>query len=128
MSLQTDLHARLERIRELWRQLEGTRTTSGRYDALVDVIRTESSAYLALLETERGRGPAAERIPARTEPLSPPNRVHAQVERIKKLWLELEGTRQTSARYQALIELIHAESSGAHLEQHGFNQRHDFND
>jgi hypothetical protein len=123
MSLQTDLHARLERIRELWRELEGTRTTSGSYNVLVDVIRTESSAYLTLLETERGRDPAAGRTPARTELLSHPNRVHTQVERIKKLWLELEGTGRTSARYLTLLELINAESLGADLDQ-----RHDFND
>ena len=123
MSWQTDLHARLDRIRELWRELEGTRPASGRYDVLVDVIRTESSAYLALLETQRERDLAADRIPATTALPSPANRVHAHVERIKKLWLELEGTRQTSARYQTLIQLIDAESSGA-----GLDQRHNFND
>src|SRR5438309_6802366 len=122
MSLQTNLQSRLDRIRELWRELEGIRPTSGRYDVLVDMIRTESSAYLALLETQRGRDPAADRIPATPARLSPAsrvrahaelpanrarahvelpaNRVHAHVERIKKLWPELEGTRQTSARYQ----------------------------
>ena len=123
MSLQTNLQSRLDRIRELWRELEGTRPASGRYDVLVDVIRTESSAYLALLETQRERDPAADRIPATTALPSPANRVHAHVERIKKLWLELEGTRQTSARYQTLIQLIDAESSGA-----GLDQRHNFND
>jgi hypothetical protein len=117
MSLQPDLHARLERIKQLWRELEGTRPTSGRYDVLVDVIRRESSAYLALLETPRDRDPAADPAPATVALLSPPNKVHAQVERIKKLWLELEGTRQTSARYQTLIELIHAESLAADLAQ-----------
>ena len=123
MRLQPDLHARLGRIKELWHELEGTRPTSGRYNELVDVIRRESSAYLALLETQRDRDPAADPAPATIAPLSPPNKVHAQVERIKKLWLELEGTRQTSARYQTLIELIHGESLAADLDQ-----RHDFGD
>ena len=123
MSLQPDLHARLERIKQLWRELEGTRPTSGRYDVLVDVIRRESSAYLALLETQRDRDPAADAKPARVAPVSPPNTVQLQVERIKTLWLELEGTRQTSARYQTLIELIHAESLVADLDQ-----QHDVSD
>ena len=123
MSLQTDLHGRLGRIRELWRDLEGERPASGRYNMLVDVIRTESSAYLALLETQRDRDPAADAKPARVAPVSPPNRVQLQVERIKTLWLELEGTRQTSARYQTLIELIHAESLVADLDQ-----QHDVSD
>jgi hypothetical protein len=123
MSVQPDIHSRLERIKELWRELEGTRPTSGRYNVLVDVIRRESSAYLALLETQRDRDPAADPAPAAMALLSPPNKVHAQVERIKKLWLELEGTRQTSARYQTLIELIHAESLATDLDQ-----QHDFSD
>jgi hypothetical protein len=123
MSLHTDLHARLERIKELWRELEGTRPTSGRYNGLVDVIRTESSAYLALLEAQRSHDPAPVPRPATIAILSPPNNVHVQVERIKKLWLELEGTRQTSPRYQTLIELIHAESLAADSDG-----RHDFND
>jgi hypothetical protein len=123
MSLQPDLHARLERIKELWRELEGTRPTSGRYNVLVDVIRRESSAYLALLETQRDHDQAADPAPATIALLSPPNIVHTHLERIKKLWLELKGTRQRSARYQTLIELIHAESLAADLDQ-----RHDFSD
>jgi hypothetical protein len=125
MSLPSDLHARLERIKELWRELEGTRPISGRYNVLVNVIRTESSAYLARLEAQRDGDPAADPAPAAIGLLAHPNKVHTQVERIKKLWLELEGTRQTSARYQALIELIHAESSAADAD---LDQRHDFND
>jgi hypothetical protein len=123
VNFHSDLNARLERIKELWRELEGERPTSGRYNVLVDVIRRESSAYLALLETQRNRDPAADPAPAAMTLLSPPNKVHAQVERIKKLWLELEGTRQTSARYQTLIELIHAESLATDLDQ-----QHDFSD
>jgi hypothetical protein len=123
MSLSAALHTRLDRIKELWRELEGERPTSGRYHVLVEMIRTESSAYLALLETQRGRDPAADPKPATVVPVSPPSKVLAQVERIKTLWLELEGTRQTSTRYQTLIELIHAESVVANLDQ-----RHDFND
>ena len=110
MDLHADLHARLERIKELWRELEGERPTSGRYRVLVDEIRTASSAYLALLETQRDSDPGANATPPRIAPLSAPNKVRAQVERIKQLWLELQGTRHTSARYQTLVHLIHAES------------------
>jgi hypothetical protein len=115
VSFHADLHARLERIKELWRELEGERPTSGRYNVLVDEIRTESSAYLALLETQRDRDPGADPTPARIAPLSPPNKIRAQMKRIKQLWRELEGTRQTSARYQALVHLIHAESPAGDL-------------
>ena len=65
MSVQPDIHSRLERIKELWRELERTRPTSGRYNVLVDVIRRESSAYLALLETQQGFKPAVDPIPSR---------------------------------------------------------------
>jgi hypothetical protein len=49
MSSNPDVFARLDRIKELWRELEGTRRTSPRYEDLVAEIRAESVAYQALL-------------------------------------------------------------------------------
>jgi hypothetical protein len=49
MSSAPDVFARLDRIKELWRELERTRRTSPRYEELVRQIRTESVAYQALL-------------------------------------------------------------------------------
>jgi hypothetical protein len=49
MSSKPDVFARLDRIKELWRELEGTRRTSPRYEELVGEIRAESLAYQALL-------------------------------------------------------------------------------
>jgi hypothetical protein len=49
MSSNPDVFARLDRIKELWRELEGTRRTSPRYEDLVGEIRAESVAYQALL-------------------------------------------------------------------------------
>jgi hypothetical protein len=118
MSLHTDVYARLERIKELWRELERTRQTSSRYDVLVEMIRRESSAYLTLLESQPERARAqADRdradqpAPVTMADLPPPNTVVGRLERIKELWLELEGTSRTSARYAALVEMIRAESS-----------------
>jgi hypothetical protein len=130
VTLHTDVYARLERIKELWRELERTRPTSGRYNALVDMIRAESSAYLTLLETQPDRDRAQpdrdradQPTPATMADLSPPNPLHGRLERIKELWLELEGTSRTSPRYEALVEMIRAESSAG-----DFDGRHDFPD
>jgi hypothetical protein len=130
MSLHTDVYARLERIKELWRELERTRQTASRYDELVEMIRRESSAYLTLLETQPDRDraqPSRDRAdqpaPVAMPDLSPPNTVIGRLERIKELWLELEGTSRTSARYEALVEMIRAESSAG-----DFDGRHDFPD
>jgi hypothetical protein len=49
MSSKPDVFARLDRIKELWRELERTRLTSPRYEELIEKIRTESLAYQALL-------------------------------------------------------------------------------
>jgi hypothetical protein len=49
MSSTPDVFARLDRIKELWRELERTRRTSSRYEELVGEIRAESLAYQALL-------------------------------------------------------------------------------
>lgn len=137
MSLHDDVHARLVRVRTLWAELNRTRPTSQKYKVLVDEIRTASLAYLALIEgrtdvglsptrqtdarSEDDRGPTILRqhgirdlapdIPhPATSVSSPPSGMHTRLERIKKLWLELEDTPRTSARYEVLIEQIHAES------------------
>jgi hypothetical protein len=49
MSSKPDVFARLDRIKELWRELERTRRTLPRYEELVAEIRAESLAYQALL-------------------------------------------------------------------------------
>ena len=49
MGSKPDVFARLDRIKELWRELERTRRTSPRYEELVGEIRVESVAYQALL-------------------------------------------------------------------------------
>jgi hypothetical protein len=49
MSTRPDVYARLDRIKELWRELERTRRTSPRYNELVGEIHAESLAYQALL-------------------------------------------------------------------------------
>jgi hypothetical protein len=86
MSLLAEVDARLERIKELWRDLERTRPASGRYTALVEVIRTESVAYLALLATQPDGELADDPRPTTIAALSPPSGVHVQLERIQKLW------------------------------------------
>jgi hypothetical protein len=113
MSWRADVDTRLDRIKRLWRELERTRPASGTYNELIGAIRTESLAYLALLEAKPAGVPPDETIPPKIADLSPPDKVHVQLNRIKELWLELEGTRRTSARYKALIDLIHAESMSA---------------
>jgi CheY-like chemotaxis protein len=134
MSLHDDVNARLDRIRTLWVELKQTRPTARRYHVLVEAIRADSLIYLALLEKQTGIGQnamheaprlldvqdaAAAHEPGRravspdtmrtTTPVRPPPSI-ARLERINELWLELEATRRTSARYEALVELIHAES------------------
>jgi hypothetical protein len=49
MNSEPDVFARLDRIKELWRELERTRLTSPRYEELVGQIRAASLAYQALL-------------------------------------------------------------------------------
>jgi CheY-like chemotaxis protein len=140
MGLHDDVHARLDRIRTLWAELNGTRPGSQRYNELVEAIRTDSLAYLALIEghgdigrhaghrtearAEDVREAAIVRKHSRRDPAAgttraapsvpvPPTRPHTRLERIKELWLELEQTHRTSARYEALVELIRAESSAS---------------
>jgi CheY-like chemotaxis protein len=136
MSLHDTVHARLDRIRTLWAELKRTRPTARRYNVLVEAIRTDSLVYLALLEKQTGVGQNAtlhdEALPSKdvqdaaavrnhgrralasdttrsTGPVPPPPSI-ARLERINELWLELEETRRTSARYEVLVELIHTES------------------
>ena len=49
MGAKPDVFARLDRIKELWRELERTRRTSPRYEELIGAIHTESLAYQTLL-------------------------------------------------------------------------------
>jgi hypothetical protein len=62
MTGKPDVYARLDRIKELWRELERTRRTSPRYEELVAEIHSESLAYQALLteQDELDRKQAAE--------------------------------------------------------------------
>jgi CheY-like chemotaxis protein len=140
MGLHDDVHARLDRIRTLWAELNRTRPASPRYNVLVEAIRADSLAYLALLEghtdiggdarqqtearSEDVRAAAIVRKHSRRDPVPdttraappvarPPGRAHTRLERIKELWLELEQTHRTSARYEALVDLIRAESSAS---------------
>jgi hypothetical protein len=63
MSSKPDVFARLDRIKELWRELERTRQTSPRYDELVDAIHAESLAYQTLLTEQED----LDRRPARID-------------------------------------------------------------
>jgi len=49
----------------------------------------------------------------RESTLAHPSPNIARLERINDLWLELEATRRTSARYEVLVELIHTESAAS---------------
>jgi CheY-like chemotaxis protein len=130
-----DVRARLDRIRALWAELKQTRPTARRYNVLVEAIHADSLVYLALLEKQTGIGQNVilHKEPARSEDVQDAAIVRrhgrraapdatqamtsvpsapriARLERIIELWLELEETRPTSARYEVLVELIHAES------------------
>jgi CheY-like chemotaxis protein len=139
MGLHEDVHARLNRIRTLWAELKRTRPSAGRYNALVEAIRGDSLVYRALLEKQAGIGQTASRSkePSLSEDvqdaagigargarvltsdkklestLAHPSPNIARLERINDLWLELEATRRTSARYEVLVELIHTESAAS---------------
>jgi CheY-like chemotaxis protein len=136
MSLHEDVQARLDRIRTLWAELKRTRPTASRYSVLVEAIRADSSVYLTLLERQSGTGqtaivrnepprsedvqrgatavshagrsPAPDTMQATTRVQTPQS--IARLERINDLWVELEATRRTSARYEVLVTLIHTES------------------
>jgi hypothetical protein len=50
MSPYDEVYARLEHIKELWRELQRTPRNSPSYGELIDKIRTESVAYLSLID------------------------------------------------------------------------------
>jgi hypothetical protein len=55
MSITTPMpSARLDNIKQLWRELQRTRPTSDRYKALVELISAESSAHLAPIDVDHG--------------------------------------------------------------------------
>ena len=58
MSPCDEVSVRLERIKELWRELKRTPRNSPTYDVLIEKIRTESAAYLALIDAQAGGIPA----------------------------------------------------------------------
>jgi hypothetical protein len=59
MSPYDEVYARLEHIKELWRELQRTPRNSPSYNELVEKIRSESVAYLSLIDAQ------ARSIPAR---------------------------------------------------------------
>ena len=58
MSAYDEVYARLEHIKELWRELQKTPRSSPAYDELIEKIRAESVAYLALVDEQPGGIPA----------------------------------------------------------------------
>ena len=54
MSPYNEVYARIERIKELWRELQRTPRTSPTYGQLIEKIRTESVAYLSLVDAQAG--------------------------------------------------------------------------
>jgi hypothetical protein len=54
MSPYDEVYARIERIKELWRELQRTPRTSPTYGRLIEKIRTESAAYLSLVDAQAG--------------------------------------------------------------------------
>ena len=53
MSPYDEVYARLERIKQLWVELQRTTSNSGRYEVLIGEIRAESLAYLALVDAQK---------------------------------------------------------------------------
>jgi len=54
MSPYDEVYARIERIKELWRELQRTPRASPTYGELIEKIRTESVAYLSLVDAPAG--------------------------------------------------------------------------
>ena len=46
-----EVYARLEHIKELWRELQRMSRNSPTYEVLIETIRTESVAYLSLIDS-----------------------------------------------------------------------------
>ena len=59
MSEYDEVYARLEHIKELWRELQKTPRRSPAYDDVIEKIRTESVTYLALVDAQPGGIPAS---------------------------------------------------------------------
>jgi hypothetical protein len=49
----SEIDQRLQRLRELWRELQRTPVKSPKYDSLGKQIREESDAYQALLDAQQ---------------------------------------------------------------------------
>jgi hypothetical protein len=47
-----EVYSRIERIKELWRELQRTPRASPTYGELIKKIRTESVAYLSLVDAQ----------------------------------------------------------------------------
>jgi hypothetical protein len=58
MSPYDDVYARIEHIKELWRELQRTPRKSPSYRDLIEKIRTESVAYLSLVDGQARDLPA----------------------------------------------------------------------
>lgn len=58
MSPYNEVYARIEHIKELWRELQRTPRKSPSYRELIEKIRTESVAYLSLVDGQAGDIPA----------------------------------------------------------------------
>lgn len=52
MSPYDEVYERLEHIKELWRELQRTPRNSPPYNDLIEKIRTESAAYLSLIDAQ----------------------------------------------------------------------------
>jgi hypothetical protein len=63
MGAKPDVFTRLDRIKELWHELERTRRTSPRYEELIGAIHTESLAY----QTQLAEQDELDRIQARVD-------------------------------------------------------------
>ena len=58
MSPYDEVYARIEHIKELWRELQRTPRKSPSYRELIEKIRTESVAYLSLVDGQAADIPA----------------------------------------------------------------------
>jgi hypothetical protein len=52
-----EIYARIEHMKELWRELQRTPRTGPTYGQLIENIRTESTAYLSLVDAQAGVAP-----------------------------------------------------------------------
>jgi hypothetical protein len=61
MSPYDEVYARLERIKQLWVELQRTPPHSSKYEVLVGEIRAESLAYLALVDAQKQKKPGVDK-------------------------------------------------------------------